>query len=174
MDCRAFHIMANRSSIPRARMGGRWSWSPNRGESPTQNPAEGVSQPCDPWPEDRRVLRWFEFAFTGFAAGAHGSTVPVSHASVPPNHQWLLKGCSSRCGRGIEARARHWRYREVKMVASYDAGKAQTNFRGALEQILAESVRTSDPECEAFIGVLIERFVPVPKGGPNWVGSEGC
>jgi hypothetical protein len=41
--------------------------------------------------------------------------------------------------------------------------------RGALEQILAEAVRTGDPECEAFIGVLIERFIPVPKGGPNWV-----
>jgi hypothetical protein len=41
--------------------------------------------------------------------------------------------------------------------------------RSELEHALAEGVRTGDPECEAFIGVLVERFVPASKVGPNWI-----
>jgi len=41
--------------------------------------------------------------------------------------------------------------------------------RGALEQALAETVRTGGPECEPFIAVMVERFAPAPKEGPNWL-----
>jgi hypothetical protein len=41
--------------------------------------------------------------------------------------------------------------------------------RSALERALAESVRTGDPECESFVGVLLERLAPAQRGSPNWV-----
>jgi hypothetical protein len=45
----------------------------------------------------------------------------------------------------------------------------KTITRSALEQTLVEAVRTGDPECEAFVGVLIERLASAQKGGPNWI-----
>lgn len=40
--------------------------------------------------------------------------------------------------------------------------------RAYLEQSLADAVRSIDPACEAFVGVIIERVVPKPPGGVNW------
>jgi CspA family cold shock protein len=37
-----------------------------------------------------------------------------------------------------------------------------------LEQALAEAVRSVSPECEAFVGVIIERVVPETSGAVNW------
>jgi len=41
-------------------------------------------------------------------------------------------------------------------------------IRAALEQSLADAVRAVAPECQAFIGVIIERVVPETSGGANW------
>jgi cold shock CspA family protein len=41
--------------------------------------------------------------------------------------------------------------------------------RAALEQTLAETVRGSDPECEGLIGIIVERIVPAPSDGANWI-----
>ena len=40
--------------------------------------------------------------------------------------------------------------------------------RAALEQSLADAVRSVTPECEAFVGVIIERVVPETPVGANW------
>ena len=40
--------------------------------------------------------------------------------------------------------------------------------RSALEQELAEAVRTSTPECEGFLAVFVEKIAPKECGGPNW------
>jgi CspA family cold shock protein len=37
-----------------------------------------------------------------------------------------------------------------------------------LEQSLANAVRSVGPECEAFVGVIIERVAPETSGGANW------
>lgn len=37
-----------------------------------------------------------------------------------------------------------------------------------LEQSLADAVRSVGPECEAFVGVIIERVAPETSGGANW------
>jgi len=37
-----------------------------------------------------------------------------------------------------------------------------------LEQSLAEAVRSVSPECQAFVGVIIERAVPKTSGAVNW------
>jgi cold shock CspA family protein len=40
--------------------------------------------------------------------------------------------------------------------------------RANLEQSLADAVRSVAPECQAFVGVIIERVVPEKPGGANW------
>ena len=40
--------------------------------------------------------------------------------------------------------------------------------RAALEQSLADAVRSVAPECQAFVGVIIERVVPETSVGANW------
>jgi hypothetical protein len=40
--------------------------------------------------------------------------------------------------------------------------------RAALEQSLADAVRSVTPECEAFVGVIIERVVPETPISANW------
>lgn len=40
--------------------------------------------------------------------------------------------------------------------------------RAALEQSLADAVRAVAPECQAFVGVIIERVVPETSVGANW------
>ena len=40
--------------------------------------------------------------------------------------------------------------------------------RAALEQSLADAVRSVAPECEAFVGVIIEHVVPETSVGANW------
>jgi len=41
-------------------------------------------------------------------------------------------------------------------------------MRAALEQLLADAVRAVAPECQAFVGVIIERVAPETPGGVNW------
>ena len=40
--------------------------------------------------------------------------------------------------------------------------------RAALEQSLADGVRGAAPECQAFVGVIIEHVVPETSVGANW------
>lgn len=40
--------------------------------------------------------------------------------------------------------------------------------RSALENELAEGVRNSDPACERFVAVIVEKVTPKERGGPNW------
>ena len=40
--------------------------------------------------------------------------------------------------------------------------------RADLEQSLADAVRSVGPECQAFVGVIVERVVPETAGGANW------
>lgn len=40
--------------------------------------------------------------------------------------------------------------------------------RAYLEQALADAVRSIDPGCQAFVGVIIERVAPKTAGGVNW------
>ena len=53
-------------------------------------------------------------------------------------------------------------------------GKAQLNgkrtviTRAALELAIAEAVRSSNPECTALVGVIVERVAPKSPGGANW------
>jgi hypothetical protein len=39
---------------------------------------------------------------------------------------------------------------------------------GALECAIAAAVKQSDPRCEAFIGVFVERSEPKLRGDANW------
>jgi hypothetical protein len=41
--------------------------------------------------------------------------------------------------------------------------------RAALEQSLAEAIRATHPEFEAFAGVIVERIVPSTPGDANWM-----
>jgi hypothetical protein len=40
--------------------------------------------------------------------------------------------------------------------------------RNALQSIIAKAVRETDAECEALIGVFVERIVPKSRGDVNW------
>ena len=40
--------------------------------------------------------------------------------------------------------------------------------RTALEQTISERVKNSSPECEAFVGVIIEHVKPKQPGDANW------
>jgi hypothetical protein len=40
--------------------------------------------------------------------------------------------------------------------------------RAALELAIADAVRESDPHCVPFVGIIVERVIPHPPGGPNW------
>lgn len=40
--------------------------------------------------------------------------------------------------------------------------------RAALELAIAEAVRNSSPECNAFVGVIVERVIPASPGSVNW------
>jgi hypothetical protein len=39
---------------------------------------------------------------------------------------------------------------------------------GALQSVIAKAVRETGAECEAFIGVFVERIVPKSRGDVNW------
>jgi hypothetical protein len=39
----------------------------------------------------------------------------------------------------------------------------------ALQSLIAKAVREADTECEALIGVFVERIVPKSRGDVNWV-----
>jgi CspA family cold shock protein len=41
--------------------------------------------------------------------------------------------------------------------------------RDALEQSLTDAVRRIAPECESFVGLILERVVPEMPGGVNWI-----
>jgi CspA family cold shock protein len=38
-----------------------------------------------------------------------------------------------------------------------------------LERSIAAAVRKGDPECEAFVGVIVELIAPATADGPNWI-----
>jgi hypothetical protein len=40
--------------------------------------------------------------------------------------------------------------------------------RAALEAAVAECVKDADPECEGFVGIIVERITPAVSGGANW------
>jgi hypothetical protein len=40
--------------------------------------------------------------------------------------------------------------------------------RAVLEKALTEAVKTGHPECETFVGVIVERITPTARGAPNW------
>lgn len=40
--------------------------------------------------------------------------------------------------------------------------------RAALELIIADAVRASDPHCGPFVGIIVERIVPNSPDGANW------
>jgi hypothetical protein len=46
--------------------------------------------------------------------------------------------------------------------------KRETITREALRAVIAKAVRDADPECEAFIGVFVERIVSTSPGDVNW------
>jgi hypothetical protein len=48
------------------------------------------------------------------------------------------------------------------------AGNRTPITRAALEQAIAEAVRSGSPECGALIGIVVERIVPNTPGGANW------
>ena len=39
----------------------------------------------------------------------------------------------------------------------------------ALQSVIAKAVRDSDAQCEAFVGIFIERINPKSNGGSNWI-----
>jgi CspA family cold shock protein len=47
-------------------------------------------------------------------------------------------------------------------------GKRTSIARAALELTMAELVRSSSPECNALVGIIVERVAPVSPGGANW------
>jgi hypothetical protein len=50
----------------------------------------------------------------------------------------------------------------------FDTDKRKPITRAALEQELAEAVRNSDPECAAFVSVIVEQIRATARGGANW------
>lgn len=40
--------------------------------------------------------------------------------------------------------------------------------RAALEQAIAEAIKTSHPQCQEFLGVIVERIAPALVGEANW------
>lgn len=47
-------------------------------------------------------------------------------------------------------------------------GSRKPISRTDLEQMLAETIRTSHPECEPFVGVIVERTAPASPGEAGW------
>jgi hypothetical protein len=40
--------------------------------------------------------------------------------------------------------------------------------RAELEQVIAEAVKAGDPECQEFVGVIVEHVTPAAPEGANW------
>jgi hypothetical protein len=40
--------------------------------------------------------------------------------------------------------------------------------RAALETAITNAVRSSDPQCSGFVGIIVERMVPASGIGANW------
>ena len=48
------------------------------------------------------------------------------------------------------------------------AVKRRPIARAALEVMIADAVRASDPHCAALVGIIIERMVPKSLSDTNW------
>jgi hypothetical protein len=58
--------------------------------------------------------------------------------------------------------------KEMSAVGEEEAAEQRTLItRAALELALAEDVR-KNPDCGAFVGVIVERVVPGSSAGANW------
>jgi cold shock CspA family protein len=53
-------------------------------------------------------------------------------------------------------------------ITGQQTGKRTSITRAALELAIAENVRTNDPQCKAFVGVIVERIAPELADGANW------
>jgi CspA family cold shock protein len=65
---------------------------------------------------------------------------------------------------GVEVEKRE----EDPVVEQPDRPVRKPIARVELEQSLADAVRSVGPECNALVGVIIERVVPATSDGPNW------
>lgn len=60
---------------------------------------------------------------------------------------------------------------QVKMSQKADEqikAKRKPIARAELEQVIADVVRAGDPECQEFVGVIVERVAATSPGGANW------
>ena len=57
---------------------------------------------------------------------------------------------------------------QMRLAKSRTSPVRKPITRAALEQSLADAVRSVAPECQAFVGVIIERVIPETSVGANW------
>jgi hypothetical protein len=57
----------------------------------------------------------------------------------------------------------------AKLSGKYLKAKRRTITRAALEMAITSAVRNSGPECNIFVGVIVERIVPASRAETNWI-----
>jgi cold shock CspA family protein len=60
------------------------------------------------------------------------------------------------------------RFEMIRKNVNQPQENRQSINRVELERILADAVKISHSECEAFVGVIVERITPASPGGSNW------
>jgi hypothetical protein len=57
----------------------------------------------------------------------------------------------------------------AKLSDKFLKAKRRTITRSALEMAITSAVRNSDPECNIFVGVIVERIVSASRAEANWI-----
>lgn len=57
---------------------------------------------------------------------------------------------------------------EMSRSSERPTKKRTSITRAALESAIVETVRQSDPQCKALVGIIVERVVPASPDGANW------
>lgn len=57
---------------------------------------------------------------------------------------------------------------ELQTGIQHTAMKRNVITRDALQSVIADAVRGSSPQCEAFVGIFVRPIVPRSRGDVNW------
>jgi CspA family cold shock protein len=57
---------------------------------------------------------------------------------------------------------------EMRRSTERPPRKRTSITRAALESAIVETVRQSDPQCKALVGIIVERVIPASPDGANW------
>ena len=54
------------------------------------------------------------------------------------------------------------------VLVNQSANHRQSISRGDLQSAIRGAVKKSDPDCEAFVDIIVEHVPPESRFGPNW------